>query len=397
MELQNSYIFLKQSDSDMTKDSQGNYHLVLGNSILDRLEKVFPNIQKMGMGTFFGKKEYCCSVTLTKQPIQLKFAISSVAGTTFLDVSANAKTTIQCVKAMEYVHDKLLEESFTRDYIPIVSYDAVSEYFCNKAFPMLNVLERNLRKLLFNTYISNFGKEYYQVTISEDIQKKAKQIISNKGGNRAKEIRRIQEFFYSLEYGDIEAMLFTPVWTQLEEDRKYKFLNENSDLSKLSDQALRDTISTIQPRSDWDRFFSKKVTLENADVILDNLRGLRNAVAHVKFFYRNDYNTCKALVESLNAAIIEAIRITEDEEFVEKNRENLRNSVAGVLEKVQNFTQWIVERAVKTAQTIAPIAEELGKAITAMHQEEVLPEESTDQESANLADNISTEDQYMDN
>lgn len=378
MDIQNSYIFLKESDSDLTKDSQGNYRLVLSDSILDRLKLIFPDIHRIGAGTLWGKKEYCGSVTISKQVIQIKLAISNVAGTAFLDVAVNSKTTSQCVKAMEHIHEKLLTETFTRDYIPIVSYDAVSEYFCNKAFPMLNTLERNLRKLLFNTYVSNFGKEYYQVTISEDIQKKAKQLIGNKGSNRAKEIRRIQEFFYSLEYGDIEAMLFTPVWTKLEEERKQKFLNENADLLKLSDQELRDVISGIQPLSDWDRFFSKKVTLKNTDAVLDNLRGLRNAVAHVKFFYRNDYNTCKSLVESLNAAIIEAIRITEDEEFVEKNWENMRNSVAGVLEKVQNFTRWIGERTIKTAQALAPVVEKLGRAITTLYQEDLLAEGNED-------------------
>lgn len=380
MELQSSYIFLKNSGADMTKDSHGNYHLVLGDSILDRLKVLFPDLQSIGEVTLFKKKEYCGSVVLSKQVIQITLAISNVAGTAFLDVAVNSKTTSQCVKAMEYIHEKLLAETFTRDYIPIVSYDAVSEYFCNKAFPLLNTLERNLRKLLLNTYISNFGKDYFQVTISEDIQKKAKQLISNKGGNRAKEIRRIQEFFYSLEYGDIEAMLFTPVWTKLEEERKQKFLNENANLSNLSDQELRNVISSIQPLSDWDRFFSKKVMLKNTDAILDNLRCLRNAVAHVKFFYRNDYNTCKSLVELLNTAIIEAIRITEDEEFVEKNRENLWNSVVGVLEKIQNFTQWVGERAMKTAQALVPLAEKLDKTITDMYQEDVPSDKSIIQE-----------------
>ena len=194
-----------------------------------------------------------------------------------------------------------------------------------------------------------------------------------------------------MEYGDIEAMLFTPVWTKLEEERKQKFLKENADLLKLSDQELRDVISGIQPLSDWDRFFSKKITLKNTDAVLDNLRSLRNAVAHVKFFYRSDYNTCKSLVESLNTAIIEAIRITEDEEFVEKNRENLRNSVAGVLEKVQNFTRWVGERAVKTAQELAPLAEKLGKMSAAMYQEDVSSDGAIGQELSDFDDTILSE------
>ena len=376
MELQNSYIFLKQADSDMTKDEHGNYHLVLGDSIVDRLQGIFPELKPVSGGTFFGKKEYCCAVTISKQNVYLKAAVSRVVGTTFLDILVNAKTVVQCVKAMEYVHSKVIAESFTRDYIPIVSYDAVSEYFCNKAFPLLNALERNLRKLLFNTYIVNFGKEYYQITISEDIQKKAKQLISNKGGKSSIEIRRLQEFFYSLEYGDIESMLFTPRWTQLEEERKRRLLEKNADLTKLSDQELREEISKIQPRSDWERFFSQKVALTDVDTRLNGLRICRNTVAHVKFFSRDDYNTYKVLIESLNEAIIEAIRITEDKEFIEKNEEYLRNSVAGVLEKVQNFTRWVGEKATRTVRALSPLIEILGKASLAMYQGDVDMEES---------------------
>lgn len=370
MELQNSYIFLKQVNSDMTKDEHGNYHLVLGDSIVDRLERIFPELKPVSDGIFFGKKEYCCTVTVSKQNVYLKAAVSRVVGTTFLDVSVNAKTVVQCVKTMEYVHSKVIAESFTQDYIPIVSYDAVSEYFCNKAFPLLNALERNLRKLLFNTYIVHFGKEYYQITISEDIQKKAKQLISNKGGKSAVEIRRLQEFFYSLEYVDIESMLFTPRWTPLEEERKRRLLEKNEDLTKLSDQELREEISKIQPRSDWERFFSQKVALTDVDTMLNGLRISRNTVAHVKFFSRDDYNTCKVLIEALNEAIIEAIRITEDKEFIEKNEEYLRNSVAEVLEKVQNFTRWVGEKATKTVQALSPIIEVIGKAALAMYQED---------------------------
>lgn len=84
-------------------------------------------------------------------------------------------------------------------------------------------------------------------------------------------------------------------------------------------------------------------------------------------------------MESLNTAIMEAIRITEDEEFVEKNQESLRNSIAGVLEKVHNFTQWVGERTIKTAQALAPVVEKLGRAIASLYQENLSAEGDEDQ------------------
>ena len=78
----------------------------------------------------------------------------------------------------------------------IVSYDSVSEYYCNKAYPKLNKLERNLRKLLFNTYTVNFGVDYYQKTVSPDLQKKIKGVIQAKGNEEKKGRRGSRGFSF---------------------------------------------------------------------------------------------------------------------------------------------------------------------------------------------------------
>ena len=67
-----------------------------------------------------------------------------------------------------------------------VNFSNFREYYCNKLYPKLNGLERNLRKLLFNTYIVNFGKSYYERTINKSIQGKAKQVIRARGNKETK-------------------------------------------------------------------------------------------------------------------------------------------------------------------------------------------------------------------
>lgn len=69
------------------------------------------------------------------------------------------------VSAMEKVH-KVLEKSEYRNCI-ITTYDSISEYYCNLAFPKLNELERLLYKLFYNTYVFNYGKKYYKAIKSK--------------------------------------------------------------------------------------------------------------------------------------------------------------------------------------------------------------------------------------
>ena len=361
MNLQSSYIFIDQTNRELKRDAQGNYCLELSDNILTRLRTIVPNLTRTPTPIFGIKSIYSGALNLGTRAVDVTCITCHVGKNTYLDVSISAQTKAEAVKAIEHIQNQLLDDNLGKQYIPIVSYDAVSEYFCNKTFPLLNSLERNLRKLLFNTYTVQFGKNYYQTTISEEIQEKAKQRIAAKGNKQTIEVRRIQEFFYSLEYGDIESMLFTPRWTEIEEEKRRKLLENHTDLTQLTDAELREEISMIHPLSDWDRFFWQKTCLGDMKSAMRQLRLYRNKVANVKFFTRNDYIECSKLLRQLNAAILEAIQLTEKNDFVQKNEAALCAAVVNVVKRMESFYQWIGDRILKTSQTLTPIFEKIGR------------------------------------
>lgn len=176
MKIQSSYIFIRQTDSESNKVKDGKYQVVLGDNIYSRIKMILPNMSRISESVFHYNTEYSCESQLNGINCKVSVKISTVVKTTFVDISVVAKTIAQAVKAMEYIQAQLLTKELAKEYIYIISYDAVSEYFCNQTFPKLNMLERNLRKLLFNTYIVQFGKDYYQVTINEEIQKKLRNV-----------------------------------------------------------------------------------------------------------------------------------------------------------------------------------------------------------------------------
>lgn len=367
VQIQSSYIFIRNTETDIKKDENGNFHLVLGNSLHDKLQALLPGMTRISKSVFDFRQEYECPFHYSRIDCKVHITINSVVRNTFLDLSVEAKTTAQAIAVLEYLQAQLLGTNMDPDYIPVISYDAISEYFCSR---QLNALERNLRKLLFNTYVAQFGKDYYQTTIQDDIQNRAKQKIGSKGGAKASELRRTQEFFYSLDYGEIQQMLFTPTWTIIEEDQKKRLLEQNTDLSTLSHSELRNAIMSIEPRSDWERFFNDKIPAEEMIESIEAIRKYRNSVAHTKFFTRAKVEECKALIKLLNSAILEAICITEEKDFAEKNREALNRSVEAVLEKLRSFTKCIGENAIKTAQALSPLLEKAGEIALALHEED---------------------------
>ena len=104
------------------------------------------------------------------------FVIFEVVGATYINLIVEVNTKSQAIKCLETIQAQLFSPILNEKFIPIISYDAISEYYCNKIYPKLNELERNLRHLLFNTYIVNFGRNYYS-DMDIDLQNKIKQNI----------------------------------------------------------------------------------------------------------------------------------------------------------------------------------------------------------------------------
>lgn len=357
MKIQNSYIFLghpfKKAKENNKSDTTSNKVIIidLGESVYSYIKKVFPDISKSKDCESFYKNKYGTTLKIAEKSCNVEFTVNEVVDGTYVDISVDSKTQKQCIDFLEHIQQKLLSSGIRENYIDIISYDAVSEYYCNKISPDLNKVERNLRKLLFNIYILNFGKEYYEITKGIDLPEIYKRIGTNTGNKKlpdikkiynvnneqAKKINRMQQFFYSLEFGDIENILFTPGWTRDDEIKKEKFLDENKDLSELSDIELRNAFDDFTPKSDWKRFFSKKVEIKDAKDVLEQIRNYRNAVAHFRFFYKEDYEKCNRLIRQLNTAIIEAINITEEKDFAEKNTESLRIALLSFSEKIKTL------------------------------------------------------------
>lgn len=343
MTIQSSYIFLKK-DSERKKydiDSAGNKTLVIeaGHGIYSAIMNLFPGASRKTDKDEWFKSKITYMMQVTDEFYHVNFNISEVIDTIYLTVQVEGRSKAKIIGCLEQIQDKLLSlAELNEKYIPIISYDAISEYYCNKIIPKLNSLERNLRKLLFNIYIVNFGRNYYQATTSEEFQAKIKSMIHARGNKEKKEEERLKQFFYSFEFNDIQTLLFTPSWTSFDENIKKKFLDEHQDLSKLSDDQLRKAFSDFSIKSDWERFFDKKVNIDEIEEVIEDIRKYRNKIAHFKFFSKSEYFHCEQIMRKLNKAIVKAIQITEEKDFNNKNYEYLSDALAEPLMKLAELT-----------------------------------------------------------
>ena len=200
----------------------------------------------------------------------------------------------------------------------------------------------------------------------KELQIKANKLIKAKGNAKKKKERRIQEFFYSLEFFDIQQLLFSPTWTDYDKKQRQEYLNSHDDLTKLTDEELRKQFTEFSPKSDWERFFNGKTNDTTDEIIatLEEIRKCRNKIAHCKFLSFEEYNTCNKAILKMNRAIDEALRITEEKDFYEKNLEILSKSFERFREELSEtmkiITKTVRERYQDIAHSIRGFFDSLG-------------------------------------
>lgn len=368
VEYKNSYIFLKRK-KEVKKDNT--IAISLSPSFKELIKKTFKNVvfdekednlDIINSGTF--------KIKNNNENVDVCFKYHNVWSNYYLDIIVKSRKKQDAINILEVVNSSLIgkENNFDSSFVSIVSYDYISEYYCNKLFPYLNEFERKLRKVLFSIYTLNFNLEYYSATTSEEFQKglKKKSKIS-KDDNISKQDCYIKLGFYSLNYSDINKLLFTKSTTLKEEQKLQKFLVENQDLTKLSDSEIREAFKLCSNKTDWERFFGDKNFDENFQQILNDIRNFRNNIAHCKFISKEQYKNCIDILKKTTKSLDSAIKITEEKDFINKNLElqyeSFERLTETMHETVLNIYKPIIENIDAITQPMRELSEKLNEIV----------------------------------
>lgn len=238
--------------------------------------------------------------------------------------------------------DSTINKAMTKYYIIITSYDSISEFYCNKIYNKLNKFERKLRELMFKIYTFHYGIHYYERKFSDNLKAKVK--TDKSIYSESISIEKIKQALYELTYNEIIDLLFTPKWLEDDEKSKLKLIerikNEN-----LSSAELVEFINTLKPKSDWERLFIPYIgnTL-NMQEIMDELRNLRNSIAHCKFFKKEHYERCLDILKISNRVIDKALKEVTKIDFQELNEQYSSEELQKAIEKLSTYANKMLEQ-----------------------------------------------------
>ena len=308
---QNSYIFIYQKSNDYPKnttktiDGEEINILYLPKTVGDYIVTLFKDASIKQ--TDLSKKEYLFSYCKNDEIINVNFVAHEDGYRTYLNILAEGKTEENIIETLSAIHNKLYKSLLKHEYICIFSYDAISEYYGNLIFPLLNSFERLLRRFLYNVYILEHGKEYYS-EISQENQSIIKGRIRAKGNKDSKERLRLEVFFDYLEYNQIINLL---------EDNSEGISSDTCEWIKYIGSEENNEINIIE--------------------CIKTISAHRNAVAHNRNFSLQDYIECKEKIEQIQPLFTNAINELETTEFKKRYRDWYKNKTHGRSEKLNEI------------------------------------------------------------
>lgn len=310
------YILIKKDKIKKIKDKDENV-IVIPSSPLMLIEKNFDNVK---VNEITNKDEEILRSnwdgTFLVNNAEISFSIKQYSKHKLSYLSLYTKVnSISNIESIDEKINKLMKEN----YIVITSYDCISEFYCNKIYKKLNNFERKLKELIFDIYTFSYGMNYYDRNFSDELKQKVKQSRDKSISTDEKNIEQLKQSLYELDYNDIMKLLFTPKWLLDDEKEKFKLI-ERIEKDELHSNELVDYIENIRPKSDWDRLFLPQIgEISNIEESIDNLRKLRNRVAHCKFFRKEHYEECLKLLDGLNKQLSKALKIVMNIDFQKLN------------------------------------------------------------------------------
>jgi hypothetical protein len=234
----------------------------------------------------------------------------------------------------------------------IVANDGLSEYYCNKAYPKFQKLERLLRNLIFVVVAKAYGDKWVDKTMPKELKPK---INKNQLIESALTEMTLGVLIEYLFYGQTEVAFAD-------------YIDENYPANKLQEITKDNLVLLIEKgrrKSVWNKFIAENINLLQPKEKLEFLRDNRNKIAHCKPFYAADYNESMKYLDLLIPQIDKCI-----------NKVSIKDSTSAreIILGFGNFTQVLSECAKQIGQAIAPAITqmaELAQSVVKVMQESI--------------------------
>ena len=199
-------------------------------------------------------------------------------------------------------------------------WDDISTYYAQRLYPSTVLIENLLRKIIYKFMIKIAGSAWFE----SSSPKPTKDAIMNNANKNDEEDVFSNQLYYA-DFIHLSSFLFDPYCSKRIDSNLINELRELMNKETVSKESINSLIEVYEPKSNWDRYFAKRIHIKDLAEKWRKLYGYRNAVAHAKRIREKDYKEAIKIVDELKKAFedclnqIDTVEMTEEEsEVVQK-------------------------------------------------------------------------------
>lgn len=194
-----------------------------------------------------------------------------------------------------------------------VIWDDVSMFYGEKLYPEIVLVENYLRKIIYLFMLKNVGSEWLQKNTPKEVRESIDKTMEKNNLRQGD-----TDYLYYADFITLSAFFFSKYplnsnYQQLIEKLKLAENCEEDKLNKL--------LETYEAKSNWERYFSTQIHVEDLADKWNCLYGYRNQVAHSKRMVKKDYQEAKKLLDELIPAFEECLKHVDRVELTEEQAE----------------------------------------------------------------------------
>ena len=206
-----------------------------------------------------------------------------------------------------------VNETNGRQFVVNTVWDDASAYYGQLLYPRMVRVENLLRAIIYQLMIRSAGTSWFDNSVPEDVKKSISETL-RKNGRTLDETGEDQ--LYYADFIQLGRFLFDrytlkPIGQRAIDSIRKALGGDKDDIERV--------LHAYTAKSNWERYFEGRISVENLNDKWTKLYGYRNQVAHAKQLKKGGYKEAVGLVDELTSAFegclekIDEIKMTKEE------------------------------------------------------------------------------------
>ncbi len=231
-----------------------------------------------------------------------------------------------------------INSGYGNPFIINTIWDDVSIYYAKDLFPKIIETENLLRCVIYRFMIRIAGSGWFTSNSPDGFQDAIKKTYEK--NDVPNEL--ISDQLYYADFIQLRRFFFEPYSIRKLSQDLISSLRQIDLHSEAGKNKIDKLIETYESKSNWERYFSRKMAVQDLDKKWDELYKYRNSAAHSKRIRKKDADAAQGLIEELQAAFdiclnnIGQIELSDEE--IEAVKEHAAETAANTQSSYENGT-----------------------------------------------------------